>query len=245
MVTSVLTKLPHRWRNIGFLFALCIIIYTTFQYIERSSEDDEDYFMLKRKDTLRDKSTQNTPFFSKKKSKDKISKHIHGIDNFISRLPKLQVDFEQETKEEKQIREARREAVKKSFLYGWNGYKTYALGADELKPLSNKAHNPFGGLGATMVDSLSTMLVMELNSEFDQVLPLIQEIIVNVDEQLSVFETIIRYMGGLLSAYELTDHTKRQILLDKAEEIGMALLPAFGTPYGLPYYKFNPVRYVR
>lgn len=71
MVTRVLTKLPHRWRNIGFLFALCIIIYTTFQYIERSSEDDEDYFVLKRKDTLRDKSTQNTPFFSKKRAKTK------------------------------------------------------------------------------------------------------------------------------------------------------------------------------
>jgi mannosyl-oligosaccharide alpha-1,2-mannosidase len=59
-----------------------------------------------------------------------------------------------------------------------------------------------------MVDSLSTMLVMELNTEFEEVLPLIEKIQIKVDEELSVFETIIRYVGGLLSAYELTDSPK-------------------------------------
>ncbi|RCH80481.1 hypothetical protein CU098_006386, partial [Rhizopus stolonifer] len=157
-------------------------------------------------------------------------------------LPKVQFDFDPETYEEMEIRISRQEAVKKSFMHGWSGYKKYALGADELKPLTNKPNNPFGGLGATMIDSLSTMLIMGLEEEVHEMLPLIDKIQVMVNEPLSVFETIIRYMGGLISAYELYNHPARHILLNKAEEIGFALLPAFDTPYGIPHYRFNPVR---
>ncbi|KAG2232457.1 hypothetical protein INT48_005174, partial [Thamnidium elegans] len=168
------------------------------------------------------------------------SNRLYGLHNYVSRLPKIQQDIiAKETTEERDVREERRESIKQSFLYGWNGYKTYALGADELKPLSNKSNNPFGGLGATLVDSIGTMLIMEL--DIDELLPLIQKIKVKPDEQMSVFETIIRYLGGLLSAFELSDHPRKHILLDKAEEIGLALLPAFETAFGLPYYHFNPL----
>lgn len=115
------------------------------------------------------------------------------------------------------------------------------MGADELRPLSNKTNNPFGGLGATMIDSLSTMLIMDLDQEFHLVLPLVDQLDIHVNESLSVFETTIRYIGGLLSAYELSNHPERDVLLRKAEELAIALLPAFDTPSGIPYYRFNPI----
>jgi len=42
----------------------------------------------------------------------------------------------------------------------------------------------------------------------------------------SVFETTIRYLGGLLSAYELSDH-KYPVLLAKAKEIADTMSQAW------------------
>lgn len=50
------------------------------------------------------------------------------------------------------------------------------------------------------------------------------------------FETVIRYLGGLLSAYALS---KDPILLSRADDLGAALLPAFDTPSGLPMFSVN------
>lgn len=55
------------------------------------------------------------------------------------------------------------------------------------------------------------------------------------------FETVIRYLGGLLSAYALSEDA---VLLDKAENLGRLLSPAFGTESGLPYFGVNTVTYV-
>ncbi len=52
------------------------------------------------------------------------------------------------------------------------------------------------------------------------------------------FETVIRYLGGLLSAYALSHDP---ILLSRADELGMALLPVFNTTSGLPAYSVNTV----
>jgi mannosyl-oligosaccharide alpha-1,2-mannosidase len=50
------------------------------------------------------------------------------------------------------------------------------------------------------------------------------------------FETVIRYLGGLLSAYALSHDP---ILLSRADDLGAALLPAFNTPSGIPAYGVN------
>ena len=50
------------------------------------------------------------------------------------------------------------------------------------------------------------------------------------------FETVIRYLGGLLSAYALS---KDPILLSRADDLGLALLPAFNTTSGLPVFSVN------
>lgn len=47
------------------------------------------------------------------------------------------------------------------------------------------------------------------------------------------FETVIRYLGGLLSAYAFSEEP---LLLQRADELGAALLPAFDTQSGFPTY---------
>ncbi|KAF1797312.1 glycoside hydrolase family 47 protein [Mucor lusitanicus] len=228
---TLFSKVPPRWRATSVVFICFLIIVSTYHY--KHSGDDHTTTSRRQKPISSEDTYSATSFKPKQDSGDNI--------RFQSQLPRIQTDFEAETEEERQTRESRREAVKASFMHAWNGYKTYAMGADELRPLTNKTNNPFGGLGATMIDSLSTMLIMDLDQEFQQVMPLVEQLNVHVNESLSVFETTIRYIGGLLSAYELSDHPERGILLRKAEELAIALLPAFDTPSGIPYYKFNPI----
>lgn len=116
------------------------------------------------------------------------------------------------------------------------------MGHDELRPLSNTTRDSLGGWGATMIDSLSTLAIMELNEEFLSVLPRINRIKLKVDKEINVFETIIRYLGGMLSAYELSDR-KHDMLISKPEKIMIELLEAFNTPSGFPHPVWNIARY--
>ena len=50
------------------------------------------------------------------------------------------------------------------------------------------------------------------------------------------FETVIRYLGGFLSAYALTGEP---IFLARADDLGSHLLPIFNNSVGLPSYSVN------
>jgi len=58
------------------------------------------------------------------------------------------------------------------------------------------------------------------------------------DKDISVknFEVTIRLLGGLLSGYQMTKDPR---LLALAEDLGQRLLPAFGSPTGMPYMFVN------
>ncbi|XP_048007636.1 mannosyl-oligosaccharide alpha-1,2-mannosidase IA [Leguminivora glycinivorella] len=133
--------------------------------------------------------------------------------------------------------------VKEMMRHAWNNYKLYAWGKNELKPISKRAHlsSVFGNgeLGATIVDGLDTLYLMGLRDEFREGREWVAEHlhIGELDSELSVFETNIRFVGGLLSCYSLTGDS---IFKDKAVEVADALLPAFETPTGLPYALINP-----
>jgi mannosyl-oligosaccharide alpha-1,2-mannosidase len=58
----------------------------------------------------------------------------------------------------------------------------------------------------------------------------------NKNYDASVFETTIRVLGGLLSAYDLT---AEKMFLTKAKEIADRLLPAWDTRTGIPYTTIN------
>ena len=52
-----------------------------------------------------------------------------------------------------------------------------------------------------------------------------------------MFDTNIRFIGGLLSTYYLTGDGR---FIKKAHEIASILLPAFETKTGLPFSLYNP-----
>lgn len=53
------------------------------------------------------------------------------------------------------------EAVKDAFRHAWQGYKDFAWGHDELRPLS-KSYSEWFGLGLTLIDALDTMWILGL-----------------------------------------------------------------------------------
>lgn len=61
------------------------------------------------------------------------------------------------------------------------------------------------------------------------------------EKKISLFETSIRALGGLVSMYELT---KDGMYLKKATQLGKKLLPVFNSPTGLPYKYMNMKTYV-
>ena len=179
-------------------------------------------------------------------------------------------------------------------------YSTYAWGMDELQPLSKRGKNSFAGMGATIVDSLSTLWIMDMKEEFanatawvqrDLHFPLTQVrclpicgervllkqpscakhvdrrnrtalhtplkthrsmsislllsveagrkvsisctsclsqgVVCNCDvQEISLFETNIRVVGGLLSAYDLSGDN---VFLGRAQELVELMLPAMGS----------------
>lgn len=87
-------------------------------------------------------------------------------------------------------------------------------------------------MGLTIMDSLDTMLIMGLNDMYIRGRDYLKKNLNwDADITVSVFETNIRCLGGLLAAY---DYTKDPFLLTKAEELAIRLKPAFETNTGLP-----------
>ena len=155
------------------------------------------------------------------------------------RIPQIQHDFDLEfqTQEPEMIK--RQEAVRRTFQHSWNGYYDRAWLRDEVLPISGGHRDTLGGWAATLVDSLDTLLIMNLDSEFEEALEAISEIDFSNPKlpDLNVFETTIRYLGGLISAYDLTEG-KYPILLNKAHELGEFLYGAFDTPNGMPQMRW-------
>ncbi|KAI9660453.1 MAG: hypothetical protein M1821_009803 [Bathelium mastoideum] len=155
-------------------------------------------------------------------------------------IPRIQHVFQAETLSMKETRLERLEAVKGNFTHAWGGYKKHAWLSDEVTPLSGSASNPFGGWAATLVDSLDTLWIMGLNDEFDEAVKAIDKIdftTCSLDE-INVFETTIRYLGGFLAAYDLSGGKYPQ-LLAKAQEMGEMLYVAFDTPNRMPITRWN------
>jgi mannosyl-oligosaccharide alpha-1,2-mannosidase len=155
-------------------------------------------------------------------------------------IPRIQHEFGVETEHQKEQRVERLAAVKEAFLHSWGGYKKHAWLQDEVTPVSGQYKNGFGQRGATLVDTLDTLLIMGLDEEFELALKGLKKIdfTTSVDTVLNVFETTIRYLGGLLSAYDLSP-TKHHILLEKAVELGDMLYVAFDTPNRMPITRWD------
>uniref|UniRef100_A0A8D0CYJ3 alpha-1,2-Mannosidase n=1 Tax=Sander lucioperca TaxID=283035 RepID=A0A8D0CYJ3_SANLU len=130
----------------------------------------------------------------------------------------------------------RRAKIKEMMKHAWGNYRRYAWGSNELRPISKQGHssNLFGSIkGATIVDALDTLHIMEMFEEFDAATDWVEKNLdFNVNAEVSVFEVNIRFVGGLLSAYYLSG---KEVFRRKAVELGEKLLPAFKTPTGIPW----------
>nr|XP_019013884.1 mannosyl-oligosaccharide 1,2-alpha-mannosidase [Kwoniella pini CBS 10737]OCF52665.1 mannosyl-oligosaccharide 1,2-alpha-mannosidase [Kwoniella pini CBS 10737] len=170
-----------------------------------------------------------------------------------------------ENSKQRKIREERRDAVKRGFKHAWDAYKRHAWGHDEVRPVSETPSDPFNGWGATIVDSLDTLLLMGFSDEYNLCRPHVNQLnfhwvngrdwhstYVTEDEEgkgevyavprdkgvgLAVFETGIRYLGGLIGAYDLSGD---DLLIERAEDLANVLGKAFNTVSGLPAGRMDP-----
>ncbi|CAB9523080.1 oligosaccharide 1,2-alpha-mannosidase [Seminavis robusta] len=132
----------------------------------------------------------------------------------------------------------RREYVKNMMKTAWQGYVDHAFGMDEIKPASGTGDNGWGGFGVTLVDTLDTLWLTGMKDEFWQARDWVRDHLMHgKPHQVSVFETTIRSLGGLLSAY---DWSGDKVFLNSALDLGKRLSRAFdGSTTGIPFGQVN------
>ena len=105
---------------------------------------------------------------------------------------------------------------------------------DALLPLSGGHQTKFCSWSATLIDALDTLWMMGLREDFEEAINATLTIDFKHNAQscdVNLFESTIRYLGGLLAAYDLS-HDAR--LLPKLVELGDMLMRAFDTTNGMP-----------
>ena len=110
-------------------------------------------------------------------------------------------------------------------------------------PLSRRARDwgkgATKGLGLTMLDAVSTLWLMGLEDEFHEVRRwAAEELDFDQDYDISAFESTIRMVGALVSAYELSGE-KHPELVAKARQLADILLVAYNTSSGIPHATVN------
>ncbi|KAJ6358223.1 hypothetical protein OIU78_005953 [Salix suchowensis] len=171
-----------------------------------------------------------------------LSEEVNQLKNMLEELKSVDGDAVKLIGEKKDLPDEpidveRRQKVKEAMIHAWSSYEKYAWGHDELQPQSKKGVDSFGGIGATLIDSLDTLFIMGLDEQFQRAREWVANSLdFNKDYSASVFETTIRVVGGLLSAHDLSGD---KIFVEKARDIADRLLPAWNTPTGIPYNTIN------
>ena len=111
-----------------------------------------------------------------------------------------------------------------------------------------------GGMGWIIVDSLDTLMLMNLTSQVQEARKWIQNSLhYNQDQPVNTFETTIRMLGGLLSAHYLSTTYPdlaplseddegapgEDLYIEKATDLADRLMGAFDSPSGIPYASLN------
>ncbi|MGH0167445.1 UNVERIFIED_CONTAM: hypothetical protein FKN15_052499 [Acipenser sinensis] len=171
-----------------------------------------------------------------------------------------------------------RDQILEMFDHAYGSYMKYAYPADELMPLSCRGRvrglepnrgdidDVLGTFSLTLIDSMDTLVRLgrrkaelvacwfhpQLLNRLDEFEEAVKKVIVDVrldhDVVVSVFETNIRVLGGLLGAHVMATMLQQRQermqwykneLLTMATDLGHRLLPAFNTTSGLPYPRVN------
>jgi len=128
--------------------------------------------------------------------------------------------------------------IRNETLRTWQAYVEYAWGHDNLKPLSKGYEDWYeGSLNISSIDAYSSLHLMGFDVEIQRIERyVIDSLSFDQDLDVKVFEVNIRVLGGLLNMYH---QTQNDTLLQKAQDFGNRLLPAFESPTGLPYFHIN------
>lgn len=154
-----------------------------------------------------------------------------------------------------------KEEAREMFYHAYQAYMEKAYPADELMPLTCQGRyrgitpsrgdldDVLGNFSMTLVDTLDTLVILGDLDEFERAVKLvIKDVKFDNDIVVSVFETNIRMIGGLLSAHILAEYVQKQAdvmlwyrgeLLEMAKDLGYRLLPAFNTSTGIPHARVN------
>ncbi|SJL03943.1 uncharacterized protein ARMOST_07300 [Armillaria ostoyae] len=166
---------------------------------------------------------------------------LYALYNSVQRHDSLSYDFPEEVTvpTPPQVWDERARQVKRAFLHAYHGYERYAAPHDELKPISAGYKDNFNGWGVSIFDSLDTMVLLDLEGEYERARSYVEKTRFELAEHTFVpyFETTIRYIGGLLSTYALN---KDPMLLNRADELAKKLDPVFNTPSKLALFGVNP-----
>ncbi|XP_066992134.1 ER degradation-enhancing alpha-mannosidase-like protein 2 [Anabrus simplex] len=168
---------------------------------------------------------------------------------FAAAMCMLSADISSALKYTKKDLENLREEVRQMFQHAYDSYLKYAYPYDELRPLSCDGVDTWGSYSLTLIDALDTLAVMGNYTEFQRVVDIITTH-ANFDANInvSVFETNIRIIGGLLSAHLLSYRAGVAVepgwpcngpLLQLAEDVARRLLAAFDSATGMPYGTVN------
>ncbi|OQR97129.1 ER degradation-enhancing alpha-mannosidase-like protein [Achlya hypogyna] len=141
--------------------------------------------------------------------------------------------------------------VRAMFYHAYDNYMRHAFPLDNLRPISCKGDTfELGKIPMlTLIDTLDTLVVFGDHAEFRRAVGLVlASANFNLNTEVSVFETTIRVLGGLLSAHIFATDPALRIyepdaytggLLALAVDLADRLLPAFVTKTGIPYGTVN------
>ncbi|KAG7488228.1 hypothetical protein MATL_G00030310 [Megalops atlanticus] len=154
-----------------------------------------------------------------------------------------------------------RNQVVEMFDHAYQNYMDHAYPADELMPLTCRGRvrglepsrgdvdDALGKFSLTLIDTLDTLALLNKTTEFEAaVRRVLSDVRLDNDVVVSVFETNIRVLGGLLGGHSMAVMLRERghhmlwyqdELLHMAKELGLRLLPAFNTSSGLPYPRVN------
>ncbi|XP_051929675.1 ER degradation-enhancing alpha-mannosidase-like protein 3 isoform X2 [Hippocampus zosterae] len=154
-----------------------------------------------------------------------------------------------------------RNQVVEMFDHAYQNYMDHAYPADELMPLTCRGRvrglepsrgdvdDALGKFSLTLIDTLDTLVLLNKTVEFEAaVRRVLSDVRLDNDIVVSVFETNIRVLGGLLGGHSMALMLKEEghhmrwyqdELLHMAKDLGLRLLPAFNTSSGLPYPRVN------
>jgi hypothetical protein len=130
-------------------------------------------------------------------------------------------------------------AIRRAFTHAFGAYLSVADGQDILHPLTRTGSEDLCKMGMTLIDSIGTLLIMNVPQAYEHVRKWVDEQLPFMlgngkQENINLFETTIRIIGGLLSAYDLTGDA---MYAERASQVMAAMVAAgpFKTASGIPY----------